>query len=97
MVDGERPPTDPGDLGPDDESATHADGTESLTPGAQPVSPATPPDVHALPTQQLARKSPDSHATRYSTASSPVEAMRLEEIERTQIFLKVAMITAVAG
>jgi hypothetical protein len=105
MVDGgERLATDPGDLGPDD-SATQADATASLTPGAQPplaspASPATPQpgDLHALPTQQIARKAAaDSHATRYSTASSPVEAMRLEEIERTQIFLKVAMITCFAG
>ncbi|HUS33421.1 MAG TPA: serine/threonine-protein kinase [Kofleriaceae bacterium] len=101
MVDGgegERPPTDPGDLGPD-EGATLADrskieATATLTP---PSLPGPAPDVHALPTQQLPRKNADSHATRYSTASSPVEAMRLEELARTQIFLKVAMITCLAG
>jgi eukaryotic-like serine/threonine-protein kinase len=102
MVDGgqgERPLTDPGDLGPDD-GATHAESTkaeptETLTPPSSPGTPA--PDVHALPTQQLARKSADSHATRYSTATSPAEAMRLEELARTQIFLKVAMLTSLAG
>jgi serine/threonine-protein kinase len=94
MVDGgggERPPTDPGDLGPDD--ATHAEG--SKTEATATLTPA--PDVHGLPTQQLPRKTADSHATRYSTATSPVEAMKLEELARTQIFLKVAIITCFAG
>jgi hypothetical protein len=79
---------DPGDLGPDD--ATRAEGTQA-TP--------TPDPVHGLPTQQLAssRKAGESHATRYSTATSPVEAMRLEEIARTQVFLKVAILTSLSG
>ena len=71
------------DLGPDD--ATQADSS--------PVG-----DVHQQPTQQLANKkgSTDSH-TKYPSTTSPTEAMRLEEIERSQIFLKVAIVTSVAG
>lgn len=89
-----RPETDPGDLGPDD--ATRAEGTQSLTPTPPP---ATPDPVHGMSTQQLpsARKAGESHATRYSTATSPVEAMRLEEIARTQVFLKVAILTSLSG
>ncbi|HTL32444.1 MAG TPA: serine/threonine-protein kinase [Kofleriaceae bacterium] len=107
MVDGgggERPPTDPGDLGPDDAAATqadHAHGTQDPAAIDPTESLTSAPDVHALPTQQLARGgkgSSDSHATKYSaTATSPAEAMRLEEIARTQIFLKVAIITCFAG
>jgi serine/threonine-protein kinase len=79
---------DPGDLGPDD--ATRAEGTQA-TP--------TPDPVHGQPTQQLpsSRKPSESHATRSSTATSPVEAMRLEELARTQVFLKVAILTSLSG
>ena len=54
------------------------------------------PGVHALPTQKLTPKrgGTDSH-TKYSTATSHTEAMRLEEIARTQVFLKVALLTCV--
>ena len=78
---------DPGDLGDDPEFS-------------QPTHTITPDPVHAQPTQQLPprrRASTESHPTKYSTTTSPSEAMRLEEITRTQIFLKVAMLTCVAG
>ena len=79
----ERPPTDPGDLG---------DPTETL--------PADP--VHTYPTQQLPtrkKSTTDSQGTRGSTVAtaSPAEAMRLDEIARTRVFLKVALITCLAG
>jgi len=63
------------------------------------LGPADPDPVHALPTQALPRKkSPtDSHHTKYSTTTSPAEAMRLEEIARSQIFLKVVIATGFAG
>src|SRR5262249_21660751 len=54
------------------------------------------PSVHALPTQPLPRSSNPS-VTRYSTTTSPVEAMRLEEIARTRVFLKVALFTSFAA
>lgn len=87
-----RPETDPGDLGPGDENAaTRAEGTKADTPDP----------VHALPTQNIpnarSKRSTESHATRYSTATSPVEAMRLEELARTRIFLKVAILTSLSG
>ena len=45
--------------------------------------------VHALPTQALAprkKSATDSHHTKYTTTTSPAEAMRLEEIARSQVF-----------
>jgi serine/threonine-protein kinase len=98
---GDRARSDPGDLGPDDDDAlaTHADPTRTLAPPAGAAALGTGADLHAQPTQRLPRKksTTDSQATRYSTATSPVEAMRLEEIARTQIFLKVAIVTSFAG
>jgi eukaryotic-like serine/threonine-protein kinase len=92
--------SDPGDLGPDE--PTYADAappepvepTRTLTPQGTPADP-----VHGLPTQQLPRKksNSESHHTKYSQATSPAAAMRFEEIARTQIFLKVAIVTCVAG
>jgi len=95
---GERAISDPGDLGPDDGAQpTHADATRTVAPVAG--APALGADLHGQPTQRLPRtkSTTDSQATRYSTATSPVEAMRLEEIARTQIFLKVAILTSFAG
>ena len=88
-VPAERPPTDPGDLGEDSEQ-----GLETKT--------ITPDPVHQYPTQQLTprKKSPtaDSQGTRGTIATaSPAEALRLDEIARTRVFLKVALITCVAG
>jgi serine/threonine-protein kinase len=82
----DRPTVDLGPRGQVDEAGT----VEDLGP---------PDSVHALPTQSLPRKkSPtDSHHTKYSTTTSPAEAMRLEEIARSQIFLKVAIATCFAG
>jgi serine/threonine-protein kinase len=92
--------SDPGDLGPDEPTyaepaaAEPAEPTRTLTPQGTPADP-----VHALPTQQLPRKksNSESHHTKYSQATSPAAAMRFEEIARTQIFLKVAIVTCVAG
>ncbi len=88
-VPAERPPTDPGDLGADSEQ-----GVETRT---------LPPDpVHQYATQQLPprKKSPTADSgTRASTVAtaSPAEAMRLDEIARTRVFLKVAIVTCIAG
>jgi eukaryotic-like serine/threonine-protein kinase len=76
---------DPGDLGPADEPVP----TETITPNP----------IHAQPTQQLpARRRGTSESSRLTTtAISPSEAMRLEELSRSEIFLKVAIVTAVMG
>ncbi len=91
-----RPETDPGDLGPAEptiEAGAIAEPTQRLT------SAPAPDLVHALPTQQLPRrKSPsESHHTGYSPTASPTEAMRLEELARTQIFLRVTIVTCILG
>ena len=87
-VPGERPPTDPHDLGPADHDVAP---TQADTP--------LPDPLHSFPTQQLSRKksTTDSHASKHTTAVSPAEAMRLDEIARTRVFLKVAILTCVAG
>jgi serine/threonine-protein kinase len=81
------PDPDPGDLGDDPDPAL-----------AEPTRTLTPDQIHALPTQQLGRQRPgtESH-TKYSSTMSPSEAMRADEIARTMIFLKVAIITSIAG
>lgn len=97
MVDGEAlPDVDPGDLGPDD-VATYANGADSAQ--LEPTRTLTPesPGVHGLPTQQLPRRTAGESQTKYSTATSPVEAMKLEELARTHIFVRVAIITCVCG
>ena len=86
--------SDPGDGGPD-EVVVGADATRTVAP--RRVDP-----VHALPTQQLPAKrgaaaAGDTNHTRYSTTTSPVETMKHEEIARTQVFLRVALLTSVAA
>jgi eukaryotic-like serine/threonine-protein kinase len=75
---------DPGDLGPDGDEL--AEPTHTITPG-----------VHAQPTQKLTKRGGTDSHTKYSTVTSHTEAMRLEEIARAQVFLKVALLTCVAG
>jgi len=90
----DRPTVDLGPRAPTDEGADH--GADL---GGEPTRTVPPDPVHALPTQSLPRKkSPtDSHNTRYTTTTSPAEAMRLEEIARSQVFLKVVILTCVSG
>ncbi|MBV8756821.1 MAG: serine/threonine protein kinase [Deltaproteobacteria bacterium] len=60
----------------------------------------SPDPVHGLPTQALSprkKSATDSHHTRITTTTSPVEAMKLEEIARSQVFLRVAILTCFAG
>ena len=61
-------------------------------------------EVHVLPTQQLPQRPPahpstGSHArhSASATTTSPVEAMRHDEIERTRVFAKVAIAVSVGG
>ena len=79
------------------------EATRSLvTPVPVPASvkrPRLTDPVHHLPTQQLPGKRTGS-VTRLSesrTTASPVEAMRLDEIERTQVFLRVALALCIGG
>jgi eukaryotic-like serine/threonine-protein kinase len=60
--------------------------------------------VHALPTQQLPPRrrtgsSPSQAGSRagHTTASSPVDAMRLDEMQRTRVFLKAVLVICVGG
>ena len=90
------------DLGPRPELAegapeSHDLGPDEVVEPTRTLSSNVAGNVHALPTQRLpARHGADSH-TRYSTATSHTEAMRLEEISRSQVFLRVALITCFAG
>ena len=72
-----------------------------LLPGPDPgpdPGPPSPDLVHSQPTQQLPPRRPSpsaSHsqqsagrASLQSTASSPIEAMRFDELQRTRVFLK---------
>ncbi len=56
--------------------------------------------VHALPTQSIPRKGrggTHGSLTRYSTTTSPVEAMKLEEVARTRVFLQAALAICAGG
>ncbi|MDQ3366289.1 MAG: protein kinase [Myxococcota bacterium] len=109
---GPRAPTDQPGLHLQDESADDdgpgTDGTHSLVDAVGELETRTiqaPASVHALPTQQLPLRSkrPSGHSSSLtklsgtSAASSPIDAMRHDEIERTRVFLKVAIVTAVGG
>jgi serine/threonine-protein kinase len=83
----DRPTVDLGPRGPDDDAGTAVD-----------LGPADP--VHALPTQALPprkKSATESHHTKYTTTTSPAEAMRLDEIARSKVFLRVAILTCFAG
>jgi serine/threonine-protein kinase len=74
---------------------------ESLS-GSHPVQGSgSHSGVHNQPTQQLPASKglppgPDGDS-RHTTATSPIEAMRLEEVERTRLFLKVSIVIVVAA
>jgi eukaryotic-like serine/threonine-protein kinase len=89
---------------PDDDAETMGRLDEPTPPAAPAarrriaesgVHPGVGSGVHNQPTQQLpaSRGLPPGPEgdTRYSTATSPIEAMRLEEVERTRVFLKFAL------
>ena len=80
---------DPGDLGPGEDALLAAEPTQTITPNA----------VHALPTQQLPprRRGITESSRGLTTTTSPSEALRLEELSRSEIFLKVAIVTALMG
>lgn len=57
--------------------------------------------IHNQPTQQLATRGPETNGsklgTRYSTTTSPVEAMRFEEIERMRVFLLMSVLLSIGA
>ncbi|MCX5742620.1 MAG: serine/threonine-protein kinase [Proteobacteria bacterium] len=75
------------DLGPDDAAM------DTRTVGPDPV--------HSLPTQQIPLRGKAGKTaasmTRYSTTTSPVQAMKLDEVARTRVFLKVAIFLCIGG
>jgi serine/threonine-protein kinase len=79
------------------ESRTQAAAPAARRKGESIPRPVTPPveAVHSQPTQQLpaTRGLPPSAEgdTRLSTATTPLEAMRAEEVERTRAFGKLAI------
>ena len=90
---------DPGDLGADE--STEGDPTRTVGPHSPAFAGSLhmgPDPVHALPTQPLPRRSSgeSQHHTKH-TNTSPAETMRQEEIARSHVFLKVAIVTCVGG
>jgi serine/threonine-protein kinase len=113
VVAGAAPPADDLGGDPDDDpegdhggAATDHDevavlDNERPTPTRTMV-PAVDP-IHSHPTQQLSRRrhvegeSKASQHTKFSTTSSPIEALRLDEIARTRFFLRMVVITGLLG
>jgi eukaryotic-like serine/threonine-protein kinase len=60
---------------------------------------ALPDPVHQLPTQQLSapRRASASVSKASATTSSPVDAMKLDELARTRIFVKVVLALTIGG
>ncbi|MEO8706793.1 MAG: hypothetical protein ABI867_42595, partial [Kofleriaceae bacterium] len=89
------------DLGPRPtiEDGATVDDDDSVDAPFTVASPPPADMVHGLPTQQLANRaqrtsngSPSgSRLSASATTSSPLEAMRHDEIERTRVFLKVVL------
>ena len=102
---------DPGDLGPGDSDPARVDRTlgDPVSGAATPGSPAVDdrtrtvtPGIHALATQRLGTRprnvgDSEQHSKFSATTSSHTEAMRLEEIGRARVFLKVALLTCIAA
>ena len=86
----------------DDETEAEADPAVEGAPPTRTITSALTADpVHGLPTQQIPlrrRSGTDSqHASKYTTATSPGEAMRLDEIARTRVFVRVVVVVSIAG
>ncbi|MFN0248614.1 MAG: serine/threonine-protein kinase [Kofleriaceae bacterium] len=100
-----------GDENPFEPMASTPGRLSRLTP-AEPGTMKTPPvdPVHHLPTQQLSSPQTGSKRGRPATggsvsrafdsktgSSSPVEALRHDEVERSRVFLKVALFLSLSG
>ena len=57
--------------------------------------------IHLQPTQQIANRGVETNAsrlgTRYSTTTSPIEAMKFEEIERMRVFLLMSVLLSIGA
>jgi serine/threonine-protein kinase len=111
--DDDRPTVDLGPRGPEAPIQPTVDVSQvselALLPNEQPtrtIAPDPRDPIHSHPTQQLPRRRPAeaeskagsrSQHTKFSTTSSPVEALRLDEITRTRVFLKLVLITSIAA
>ncbi|MCW5801993.1 MAG: serine/threonine protein kinase [Deltaproteobacteria bacterium] len=89
-------PASPFDDDPDDLDGAPSEDTPPPTVMSAPPPPQVAEGVHHLPTQQLVRGGKRSASTSLSrlsgtTATSPVEAMRADEVARTRVFLKVVL------
>ncbi len=109
VPDDDRPTVDLGPR-PDEHDLTDSideplDLPDGFVDPTRTVHAAPPSDmVHGLPTQALPQRSRRGSVlgqtpslSRTGTASSPIEAMKQDEIGRTRIFLKVAIMTCLAG
>ncbi|HSK02894.1 MAG TPA: serine/threonine-protein kinase [Kofleriaceae bacterium] len=81
---------------PDDDRPTIDLGPRSLIEAAEPV--------HNLPTQQLpprrrtgSTSSQSASPAAQTTAASPIDAMRLDEMQRTRVFLKAVLAICIGG
>jgi serine/threonine-protein kinase len=76
----------------------HEESLSGSGSGSGPRAPSS--GIHHQPTQQLPASRglpPGPDDSRHTTATSPIEALRLEEVERTRVFLKVSIAIVVAA
>ncbi|HVK87571.1 MAG TPA: serine/threonine-protein kinase [Kofleriaceae bacterium] len=99
VFDDDRPTVDLGPRPSDEEPPEAVDVGELTAEGPPPAE-----SVHAQPTQQLPpRKRPSSTSMSRGALSdsrttiSPVEAMRLDEVERTRVFARIALALCAGG
>jgi eukaryotic-like serine/threonine-protein kinase len=93
------------DLGPRSPSGDHPALDDDLGTEADSVETAAPTNtVHGLPTQQIPlrgkRPTGGTSLTRLSgsgSTASPLEAMRLDEFERSRIFVRVVLALCIGG
>jgi len=101
VFDDDRPTVDLGPQVLDEPTTVEADDAD-VDPTHSVHQPRPVDPVHALPTQQIPDKRRGgtgslTKLTESRTTTSPVEAMKVEEIERTRVFLKVALLISVGG
>jgi hypothetical protein len=87
--DDDRPTVDLGPRPPDASEFADEPPTVIDDPSLAPAPPVDP--VHHQPTQPLGPRAPGPHRTASSATASPVDAMKLDELGRTRVFLKAAL------
>ncbi len=90
---------------PEEDSGDEAiDAADAATQAAAPaarrkVADSLPPSLHAMPTARMARAgggTEDTSVRSLTTAATPLEALHLEEVHRTRIFVKICLILVAA-